>query len=1325
MKGRLKKILSFLLVIGLVGGVCQIPADKTLAATTPVKLDNLGSHGTTKIGSKTKSGDWYKMTVDGKKAFCMNLGYTCHTGDQYSANSSGTYSTADGGKKALKAYIGYWYDETMKESNKAYIIAQSLLWGIQEGKTSESELKTIITNVKKASGYYSSKTTEQLYSAIFEKSGTLTAKFTEWKYGGSSSHRQVLLSLKAREQIAAEPHSVNTNSNYRQKIRFTKMDDDGRPVAGAKFSIEAKDIDTLYYYKLNDNGSNTDDEIPDFTVETTTDSNGQFTIRYTYHIQSETFYFYTDTELKGMTAAEKEKAERDMDEAGQRHGAGMTQSAAEELMDKSLKEKLDKVNNHYIIKELETGNPNLILDPELAKGVTVICDADDSDFNYGVSGITDNVIKDVKGINNHKKATVKVKKLVSNTSDKKAHGDASVEGAVYQLFNDAACTKTATVYDSKGKEKTADLYIIKNGELETDYLRAGETYYLKEKRAPEGFLLSTDVLKIQVDGNSLTQEYTPNAKTYEVQETEKKGHLEIYKFTTDGSTGPANFEKGATFEITKKGKKYEECKEDERAILVADENGHAKTTEALAYGTYVIHQTKTGDADTEKIADEEIEIGMDITSAALNYKVYTRLYNNAPFKAHLRIIKKSKNTEKTVLKANTKYQIYQVGTDGTEKRVEQSFFNGNTMIKVGTDEYPFVTDASGEVLTAQGLSSGKYRIYEVDSANGLHITTKFIEFVVDSKSDNYKMEKDAEGNSFATITLDYVNEDTYGKLKIYKSGEMLSKYENGQFIYEEKPLKGATFEIYAEGNIETQDNQGTNWFDDGELVATIKSGEKAVFTKECKGITGYEVKDGIVTVNLPLGKYKVKETKTLYGYLLPDKDWSVEFNWNNKDEEYVLNSTSATNTEGILSVVNDRAKPSVEVKKTDEETSKPIKDVTFGLYSKDAIYNADGKQIVKAEEKLGTVVTDEKGQASFAQDLPLMSETYGEEAASGSAVSVSGGAVTANENKTLNSGDYYLKEESVPGGYYLDSTLLPVHLEYKDNKTAVIKVNVNHKNKQTEVQMDKTAVAGSEEIDGCHLQISDEEGNVILQWTSGNNTDVKVNQDLGYQNLLTAFTQDKHRTLRGLYQHKTYILTETRPADGYVTADSIAFQLQESSTEPGKTLVSIRNADGNFVLQESNVVHMVDYKTTVTFKKKSSDETLLGGAKMAVYDSQGNKVTEFTTKKGKKKIFTGLLKVGETYTFKEIEAPEGYELAIPVTYQIKDTKDEQIVSMVDKKLGIITTKTPKKFWEGKDSKTSPKTGYLYLIFGLLLVGLSGGTGGIMLWRKGKKYEKNK
>ena len=427
MKGRLKKILSYLLVVGLLGGMCQFPAKKTLAATLPVKLDMLGTHGTTKIGSKTKSGDWYKMTVESNDAFCMNLGYTCHTGDQYSVNSSGTYSTADGGKKALKAYIGYWYDQTMKGSNKAFIIAQALLWGIQEDKTSESELKAIITNIKKASGYYSSKTTNQLYSEIFEKTGTLTVKFIEYKYSGGSSHRQVLLFMEAGK-IRTKPHSINVDSNYRQKIRFTKIDDDGNPVAGARFSIEAKDIDTAYYYKLN---SSAEEEIPDFTIETTTDSNGQFTIQYTYRIQSETYYFYTDTELAGMTANQKKTAEAEMDDQGQLHGSGMTQDAAQAKMEKNLQDKLDKVNNQYIIKELNSGNPNIIVDPELAKGVAVVCDAKDSNFNNGVSGETNFKVKDVKGTNNHKKATVKVKKLVSNTSDKKAHGDASVEGAIY------------------------------------------------------------------------------------------------------------------------------------------------------------------------------------------------------------------------------------------------------------------------------------------------------------------------------------------------------------------------------------------------------------------------------------------------------------------------------------------------------------------------------------------------------------------------------------------------------------------------------------------------------------------------------------------------------------------------------------------------------------------------------------------------------------------------------------------------------------------------------------------------------------------------------
>ena len=72
-------------------------------------------------------------------------------------------------------------------------------------------------------------------------------------------------------------------------------------------------------------------------------------------------------------------------------------------------------------------------------------------------------------------------------------------------------------------------------------------------------------------------------------------------------------------------------------------------------------------------------------------------------------------------------------------------------------------------------------------------------------------------------------EETYGKLAISKTGQMLMGWdsEKREFIYEDRSLKGAEFEIYADGDIVTQDNQGDTWFKDGEKVATIITGEKA------------------------------------------------------------------------------------------------------------------------------------------------------------------------------------------------------------------------------------------------------------------------------------------------------------------------------------------------------------------------------------------------------------------------------------------------------------------------------------------------------------------
>ena len=132
----------------------------------------------------------------------------------------------------------------------------------------------------------------------------------------------------------------------------------------------------------------------------------------------------------------------------------------------------------------------------------------------------------VTGVTNrYKKASIQVVKADGYSSDKKAHGDACLDGAEFQLYADAACTDQATVYDENGAAKKAGVYTTQNGELTTDFLRSGCTYYLKEITAPEGYLLSNEVLPVTVDASGRTEEYTVKLATKEIPETPVLGKV--------------------------------------------------------------------------------------------------------------------------------------------------------------------------------------------------------------------------------------------------------------------------------------------------------------------------------------------------------------------------------------------------------------------------------------------------------------------------------------------------------------------------------------------------------------------------------------------------------------------------------------------------------------------------------------------------------------------------------------------------------------------------------------------------------------------------------
>lgn len=1271
--------MAVIMTIGLIPmGSVIVKAD-----TKNATLSNLGELGTVKIGNKSESGTWYQTEIAGTPVFCMDLGKACHAGDVY-VSSDDTYSSnSSNAKKANEAKIGYWYSVTKEKSTKAWVYAQALMWSCEEGNTSKNNLTDVISQVRKNTGYYNSKSAADLYDEIFGITTTVTCNVKIWKYGGSGEYRQVLMEIKGGP-VEYDFERINDTLVYRQRITIDKTDEDGNPVARVPFEVTAQNYKELYDYKVNGWGNaETGDADGDsvFSSVAETDSKGRITYKFNYQIQSKNYGYVKASDLKNMTADDKKAVKEKMDDKNITYAYNLTQTGAKELMQADLDAQMKKISNQYAVKEVGAGSDDMLVNSEYENGKIITIESAGSwtKVNGSWPETADKTYADYGKatklgiVNKYKKATIVVNKKVENTSDNTAHGDTSVDGAVYRMYTDAACTNpVTTVYDANGNAKAASDYTIKNGTLETDYIRTKDTVYIKEIKAPEGFFLDPTVHQIKVEGSQFDVEYKAKAVIEDSYESEKKGFFEVYKMSSDGSTGPADFEEGAEFQIyLRSNGSYDKCKDDEHSTLTIDKKGSAKTASALAYGTYVLHQTKTGAKDTEKIDDQIIEIGKDITSEGLNYKTYTYLYNNKPFEAYLKVVKKDGDTDKTVLKANTKYQIYKVNKDGSETKVVQQYSNGNKLVDIDT----FVTDESGEIMTVKALKSGQYKIYEIDSASGLVIKDEFIDVTIGSDNPNYTSWTDSEGNSHALVTVNYVNKEAKGKLTLTKSGEILKSFnhyvsepENNKFVFKTDYLKGQKFTIYAAEDIVTQDNQGTNWFDKGEKVATVTTGNGAEFTKQCSDITTSTVDDetGAVTIYLPLGKYTVKEEETLYGYVIPDKNtWDIEFKWNDAKTDVVSNSTKDTDKEGNLNIKNERAKADVEINKKDMTADLGVADTVFNFYTKNDIYNADGELLLKADELVTTVKTDKNGKAAINTDLPIMSEGYNK----------------AEDKTGLNSGDYYFVEDRISNSYYIDKTPVDIHLEYKDAKTVKIKAEAKKLNKATEVNLSKVKLTDSTELAGASLKVIDDKGNEIISWVSGNADSIKITDkadELGYRNLRATMVNG-NLVINGLLQNAVYEMTETRPADGFATAESIRFKLTEGNANGEvTTIATVIGNDGSESVQPENKVVMKDDTIKVNFSKtKITGSKELPGCKLEITDENGNVIEKWTSGK-KPYIVEGKLVAGKTYKFTETRPADGYATAESIKFTVSDTGEVQKVRMKDDTIKVEILKTDKK-----------------------------------------------
>lgn len=525
-KMKVKRIIAGLLAMVMLL-TATLPTSNVKAASGTASLDSLGKFGTVNVGSKSESGIWLQTLVNEKPVFCMDLGLACHTGYTYISKTKTISSDSSNKKDALEAKIGYWYAISKNKSNKAWVYAQCLIWAVEEGITSESGLKDIISQVKKNTGYYSNDT---IYSDIFNPGKTVACEVDIWEYSGSTKKNQVqrLLQINSTE-TEYNFYPLKSSDYYRQRITLQKQDEDGKALPQVTFRFTAKNIKQLYSYQYNGWGDSVKEDVDDdattFTQDVKTDSNGKIIFRFTYQLNSKKYYYVKDTDLKGMTNDEKKEVKDTLDDKGYSYASDLSKAGAEKLIKNDINDQMDDISNNYVIEEISSGNNNIL-----------------------TSFVVDS------GSN----------KITSQSSNK--------------------VTVTLTKADSW--KKNSDGKWPETAEESYSNYRLAYKPVLKDKYKK----VKMTVWKKDSETGSTAQGDATSEET-QVDEDVVKGDVAIIKGMGNGKPGIVSPENSAQFQIyLASAGSYEEAKATERDILTTDLTGYAKSKE-MPYGTYVVHQT--------------------------------------------------------------------------------------------------------------------------------------------------------------------------------------------------------------------------------------------------------------------------------------------------------------------------------------------------------------------------------------------------------------------------------------------------------------------------------------------------------------------------------------------------------------------------------------------------------------------------------------------------------------------------------------------------------------------------------------------------------------
>ncbi len=818
---------------------------------------------------------------------------------------------------------------------------------------------------------------------------------------------------------------------------------------------------------------------------------------------------------------------------------------------------------------------------------------------------------------------IQVEKLDAETGKAIAY-----QGAGFQIFNTLNQPVTLGGVDT--------FYTDNNGVLMIPDSLAYGSYSLVEVQAPNGYVLDSTPLPFKVDSSNAEEENAVNIIKLTKSDTAQKGRISVQKtgkaFVTVNGTGyaseneneqisrvfytPVFKEKGlenAVFQviagediITADGTVRAQAGEVV-AELTTDSSGYAET-DLLYLGKYQIREVS---APYGYVRNDEIH-SVELTYAGQEIAVRDTVqdnFQNDHQDVKIRLSKVMEHDEKYGIGDNKEYLSVRFGLFAAEDitAADGSVIPENGLIaEISLDE-----DMTATI--AQQLPFAKYYVQEI--ATDEHYVLN---------GEKYLVTFQYQGQEITTVDIDC------GQFKnALKRGKVKGKKVNP----DGKSLDGAIIGLFR---ADAADFSGTS------ALYTEVSDQNGCFTFE----------------NVPYGSYLIKEILPPGGYVLTEKAYPVTISENGETVEIIIENSPvkvAVSKEDVygeelpgaqMQLINEHGE--IVEEWTSDGSNHIISELPAGSYTIHEAAAPDGyviaadisfivnvlnKVTVKNIEvsdftedgiPLVTMVDNTTAVQISKQDITTNAELSGAELAildeDGTVIDewTSGGTPHFIEGRLTAGKTYILREILSPDGYVITNDI-----EFTVNPDGSV-TEVVMTDDTTKVRISKTDITNNAELPGAELVLLDENGNVIDEWTSG---------------------EEAHYIEGKLIVGKTYTLRETASPDGYVITNDIEFTV---------------NADGSVT-----EVVMTDDTTKVRISKQSitgSDE--ISGAKLQVIGTDGEVIEEWISGETPH-LIEGSLTAGKTYTLRETASPDGYVITNDIEFTVNDDGSVTEVVMKD------------------------------------------------------------